>query len=64
VGTGLAITHWRNARPNPINGAIIVTDMCESIVPDDSLAKGTIYIVNNVPKTTSNLPKVPMLSAD
>ena len=33
-------------------------------IPDDSLAEGTIYILNNVPKTTSNLPKAPMLSAD
>src|SRR4030095_10690471 len=32
------------------------------IIPDDSLAEGTIYILNNVPKTTSNLPKAPMLS--
>jgi hypothetical protein len=24
------------------------------------LAEGTIYILNNVPKTTSNLPKAPM----
>ena len=24
------------------------------IIPDDSLEEGTIYILNNVPKTTSN----------
>ena len=34
------------------------------IISDGSLAEGTIYILNNVPKTTSNLPKAPMLSAD
>ena len=34
------------------------------IIPDDSLAEGTIYMLNNVPKTTSNLPNAPMLSAD
>ena len=33
-------------------------------IPDDSPAKATIYILNNVPKTASNLPKIPMLSAD
>jgi hypothetical protein len=34
------------------------------IIPDDSLAEATIYILNNVPKTASKLPKAPMLSAD
>ena len=34
------------------------------IIPDDSLAERTLYILNNVPKTTSNLPKAPMLLAD
>ena len=34
------------------------------IIPDDSLAEGTIYILNSALKTTSNLPKAPMLSAD
>jgi len=34
------------------------------MVPDDSLEEGTIYILNSVLKTTSNLPKAPMLSAD
>jgi hypothetical protein len=34
------------------------------IVPDDSLAEGTIYIINNIPKTASTLPKALMLSAD
>jgi hypothetical protein len=34
------------------------------IIPDGSLAEGTIYILNNVPKTTSNLPKAPVLSPD
>jgi hypothetical protein len=34
------------------------------IIPEDSLAEATIYILNNVSKTTSNLPKAPMLSAD
>ena len=31
----------------------------KKIIPDDSLAEGTIYILNNVPETTSNLPKLP-----
>jgi hypothetical protein len=34
------------------------------ITPDDSLAEGTLYILNIVPKTTSNLRKAPMLPAD
>ena len=34
------------------------------IIPDDSLAEGTIYILNNVPKSASTLPKALMLSAD
>ena len=34
------------------------------IIPDDSLEEGTIYILNSVPKTTSNLLKALMLSAD
>ena len=33
------------------------------MVPDDSLAEGTIYVLNNVPKTASNLSKAPILSA-
>jgi len=34
------------------------------IIPDDSPAEGTIYILNNVPKTASTLPDALMLSAD
>ena len=34
------------------------------IVPGDSLAEGTIYIINTIPKTASTLPKALMLSAD
>ena len=34
------------------------------IIPDDSLEEGTIYILNSLLKTTSSLPKAPMLSAD
>ena len=33
------------------------------MVPDDSLAEGTIYVLNNLPKTASNLSKAPILSA-
>ena len=28
-------------------------------MPDDSPEEGTIYILNSVPKTTSNYPKLP-----
>jgi hypothetical protein len=44
--------------------SIIFGFATNKIIPDDSLAEGTIYILNNVPKTTSNLPKAPVLPPD
>ena len=70
-----AVLNWRNLSENfgvvASSGKSVVKAFSitfgfatNKIIPDDSLAEGTIYILNNVPKTTSNLPKARMLSAD
>ena len=71
--------NWRNLSENFAENFGLVTSSGKSgvkafsitlgfatkkIVLDDSPAKGAIYILNNVLKTTSNLPNAPMLSAD
>jgi hypothetical protein len=74
-----AVLNWRNLSENFAENFGVVASSGKSavkafsitfgfatnkIIPDDSLEEGTIYILNSVLKTTSTLPKAPMLSAD